>query len=287
MGHLLNRIDHNSRIKKYVEKSKILYLGNIRKSQYDPKKHRLIRSKYGGAYPDTIIESYQDVETVFSEVQKINSNISVLAIGGDHGFAHPNFYTFKGKKGIVVADAHLDASSMTSRISGRMDGFHSGTPFYATLARAGSNVSGENLHYLGVMDSTQFFKSRSTFLKSKGLRTENIHLLEEVRTQYEQGDIDLLIDQVYQRLKDNGIDTIHTSICIDVVNREEAPGRSARNEDGVPSDVVLRLAYKAGENPHVRLFDILETAPPLDQDDKTSKLAANVIVEFLKGHANR
>ncbi|MCX5702574.1 MAG: archaemetzincin family Zn-dependent metalloprotease, partial [Candidatus Omnitrophica bacterium] len=266
IGQLLSALPD---IQEQIKDLKIVYLGDIKVT-------------------DNILDTHLNVKAVIAEVVKINPNITLICIGGDHGFAYPNFYSFDGNKGIVVADAHLEVRSpRDDRKSGRGPGAHSGNHIYFTLTDKRANLSAAHLYYLGINPAAhEHYKRRINFLRRRGFELTNLYSLEELQHK-NQAEIDTLIDNIYHQLQDRGIDTIHTSICIDVVNREEAPGRSARNAEGLPVWMIERLSYKAGQNPSVRLFDIAEVSPPLDKDNKTSKIASKYIVEFLRGFSGR
>ena len=77
------------------------------------------------------------------------------------------------------------------------------------------------------------------------------------------------------------------SIDIDVVAQAFAPGSSAPSPDGLAAEHVLRFAYLAGKNKNVRIFEIMEVNPVYDVDERTSRLAANLVLEFCTGFATR
>lgn len=77
------------------------------------------------------------------------------------------------------------------------------------------------------------------------------------------------------------------SIDIDSVAQAFAPASSAPSPDGLSPSEVFKAAYLAGENSKVCLFEIMEVNPKYDVDSKTSRLAVNIIINFIAGFAKR
>jgi len=66
-----------------------------------------------------------------------------------------------------------------------------------------------------------------------------------------------------------------------------APGSSAPSPDGLFPQDILEIAYTAGTMPQIRLFEIMEVNPLYDEDNRTSRLAVNIILEFMAGYTQR
>ncbi len=77
------------------------------------------------------------------------------------------------------------------------------------------------------------------------------------------------------------------SIDLDGMNGAFAPGVSAANPSGLTPWEAERLAQGAGESKHVRCFDVMELCPAHDQDERTARLAAHLVLRFLHGVARR
>lgn len=75
------------------------------------------------------------------------------------------------------------------------------------------------------------------------------------------------------------------SIDLDGIDGAHAPGVSAPNPCGLAPDVVSALCVEAGASPHVRCFDIMELNPAFDVDHRTARLAAHLLLTFLRGVA--
>lgn len=77
------------------------------------------------------------------------------------------------------------------------------------------------------------------------------------------------------------------SLDMDVFDCAFAPGVSAHNPCGWAPELGERWAYRSGRNPRVRCFDIMELSPPHDQDGRTARLAARMLLAFLRGYSER
>lgn len=79
----------------------------------------------------------------------------------------------------------------------------------------------------------------------------------------------------------NQHDHIILTLCMDVINASEAPGVSAPSSFGLSGKMVRQLIRKIISHPKTISFDICEVNPSLDNDNRTVKLAANLINEVF------
>ncbi len=77
------------------------------------------------------------------------------------------------------------------------------------------------------------------------------------------------------------------SLDMDVIDQAHAPGVSAHNACGWSSQLCESWVLRAGQNPLVRCFDIMELSPPYDRDDRTARIAARMFLSFLRGFSER
>lgn len=77
------------------------------------------------------------------------------------------------------------------------------------------------------------------------------------------------------------------SLDLDVLDASAAPGVSAPNPSGLLPREVETLVRRAGRSPAVRCFDIMELSPPHDHEGRTARLAAHLLLTFLRGVAER
>lgn len=77
------------------------------------------------------------------------------------------------------------------------------------------------------------------------------------------------------------------SLDLDVLDAAHAPGVSAMNPCGLTPQQVARHVHAAGRSPLVRCFDVMELCPAHDEGGRTARVAARMVLEFLRGFAER
>lgn len=77
------------------------------------------------------------------------------------------------------------------------------------------------------------------------------------------------------------------SLDLDVLDQAFAPGVSAPNPMGWSPAQVESWVNRAGSEPAIRLFDMVELSPRWDPDGRTARLAARLLLSFLRGVASR
>ena len=77
------------------------------------------------------------------------------------------------------------------------------------------------------------------------------------------------------------------SLDMDVFDASHAPGVSALNPNGWSPQHAEQWVYEAGRHKQVKCFDIMELSPPHDLDGRTARLAARMLLSFLRGFSER
>ncbi len=81
----------------------------------------------------------------------------------------------------------------------------------------------------------------------------------------------------------DGFQHLFASLDLDVIDAAAAPGVSAMNPAGLTPTQVARMVYHVAQHPRLRCFDIMELCPPHDQQGRTARLAAHLLLTFLQG----
>ena len=84
-----------------------------------------------------------------------------------------------------------------------------------------------------------------------------------------------------------GMEACFVSICLDALDMAQAPGVSAPHPAGLRAQTLADYAEAAGRNPSVCCFDIMELSPPFDEQGRTARLAAYLLLRFLAGLKRR
>ncbi|MFT4060176.1 MAG: formimidoylglutamase [Legionella sp.] len=192
-----------------------------------------------------------------------------IAFGGGHEIAWAHYQGLAPhyhKLGIINFDAHFDIRPYQSGQPG-----NSGTPFSQIALWCEENKRPFDYCCLGIQKSgnTATLFQHAQKLKVRYLTAEKI---------YEQNMAwnFAFLDEFMLNL-----DHIYLTICLDVFAECFAPGVSAPQPLGLtPWQVVPLLKYIMQSGKVVSL-DIAELSPPLDQDQKTARLAALIIAELL------
>ncbi|MBM7702063.1 formimidoylglutamase [Metabacillus iocasae] len=220
-------------------------------------------------HPTDIIGSQSRIyETVSAVTEKYPDSLFVL-LGGDHSVSYPSikgFSTKKGAVGVIQFDAHHDLRNLED------GGPTNGTPF-RSLVESGV-MKGEHLVQIGIRDFSNS-KPYSDFAKEHGVK---VYTMKEVASM----SISSIVKESVACLK-NKVDAIYISVDMDVLDQAFAPGCPAIGPGGMDSATLLEAIMLLGKEEMVQGMDIVEIDPTLDFRDMTSRVAAHVILTFLKG----
>lgn len=192
-----------------------------------------------------------------------------IALGGGHEIAWAHFQGLapKYKKlGIINFDAHFDLRPCLQGQQG-----NSGTPFSQIAGYCEQHQLAFQYCCIGIQKfgNTQSLFSRANELNAKYLCAEQLSIQSFAWQIAFIDDFMLSLDHIY------------LTICLDVFAEYCAPGVSAPQALGLSPWQVLPLLKYIMQSGKVVSIDIAELSPPLDQDQKTARLAALIIAELL------
>lgn len=200
-----------------------------------------------------------------SKVLKKGAKSLVLGGGHEVTFAHYSGIrkAFPDKKiGIINIDAHFDNRQPEDGV-----GASSGTGFWQ-IAQEGQINS---LH-IGIQRNSNTLKLFDTAHQfgMKYILADEV-FFENLPSIYER--INQLLDEV---------DVAYLTICMDVFNASIAPGVSAAAYNGLFTDATFMHFYKhILKNEKLIALDIAEVNPQFDIQDRTARLAASLVNEWL------
>ena len=99
-----------------------------------------------------------------------------------------------------------------------------------------------------------------------------------------QGQLEKCVDFIDRIIDQN--EMIYLSLCLDVFSAAYAPGVSAMQPLGLTPWHVIPLIRQLAASGKVISYDIAELSPRYDIDQRTAKLAANLIYEITHHHIN-
>ncbi|MFL5386131.1 MAG: arginase family protein [Longimicrobiaceae bacterium] len=199
-----------------------------------------------------------------------------LFLGGDHGCtgsvvrglaaARPRL-----RLGLITIDAHLDVREYADESS-----LSSGTPFRRALET--EILAGERVAMIGIR---RFANSR--YYLDWAAR-QRIHLLpvEDLSRQGVFATATAALDAATLNA-----DALYLSIDLDAADAAFAPGVSASGIGGIAAREMIELVSVIAGHPNLIGADLMELSPPYDQDARTAKLAARLLLELLAGRSAR
>lgn len=194
-----------------------------------------------------------------------------LGLGGGHDYGYPDGAGFllacknsKYKPLVINFDAHLDVRPTDQGLS-------SGTPFYRLLTD--KSLPAFDFVEIGLQAQCNS-RSHLDWLHEQGgmaLRFDELNAT---------GDF---TENCLTRLSNHLLQPRPTflSVDIDAFSSAYAPGCSQSWSTGLIPNDFMKLMHILKKRLQVRALGIYEVSPPLDTDDRTSKLAAQILHSFI------
>lgn len=203
----------------------------------------------------------------------VTKNQRLICLGGGHDYSYPDGKLFlehqnHDEKPIIINfDAHLDCRPYTDQVN-------SGTPFYRLL----ENYPGQ-FHFFEIGLQKQCnSKKHFQWAKQKGLKAlwlEDIYHSKE--------DIELTLKSFFAESL-NLKTKVYLSIDMDVFSSAYAPGCSQSWPTGLDPHFVYRAMEMIFHHWDVPQLGIYETSPKYDLDDRTSRLAAKLMHQYIENY---
>lgn len=158
-------------------------------------------------------------------------------------------------------DAHFDVRADTPR--------NSGTPYRQLLD--GGHITPDHFYEIASVPMVNS-KPYHDYLLNAGAHVIDLFAVQS------RG-LSALLDDILQ----TDADAIFWGLDMDVVRVADAPGVSAPNSLGLTGQEFCQVAARAGQDARSRLLEITEVNPTHDIDDRTSRLAAMAVYQFIAG----
>ncbi|MFD1036963.1 formimidoylglutamase [Virgibacillus byunsanensis] len=225
---------------------------------------------YGDIYmdPTDIIGNHQRIFEGLQDVFQTNAVNNWLLLGGDHSISYSAIKAYAQHQtvGVIQFDAHHDLRNVED------GGPTNGTPFRRLLDD--QVIEGENLVQIGIRDFTNA-RAYHDFAKKHGVTVYTMADL-ETRT------VKSIAEQEILKLAEK-VDAIYLSVDMDVLDQAFAPGCPAIGPGGMDSKSLLDSITLAASHQKVTAMDIVEIDPTIDFRNMTSRVAAYVLLSFMKG----
>ncbi|RLZ08223.1 formimidoylglutamase [Acinetobacter sp. 2JN-4] len=204
--------------------------------------------------------------------RSLKQGMKPIVLGGGHEVAFGSFsglfhYIQKhqpdNKIGIINFDAHFDLRE-AERVS-------SGTPFLNAAQL--SSQHDQEFHYLCI-GVAKHSNTKVLFETADRLNCEYIY-----DQQLQPSKIDHLIAKINGFIEK--VDHLYITVDLDVFSASIAPGVSAPAVKGIDLSIFDPLFQAIKETGKIRVFDVAECNPRFDLDNRTSKLAAYIIFNYI------
>lgn len=224
---------------------------------------------------DTSIDLEQRHNTGAQVAKKaLSANKIWIGLGGGHDYAYADgkgfLDQFKRENFplIINFDAHLDVRSTSQGLS-------SGTPFFRLMSEY------DHFEFLQIGIQSQCnSQTHYDWCLERNVKVLTMDEILSSQQSIEEATIQFL--KPYVTLSR----PVYLSIDIDGFASSEAMGCSQSWPTGFTANSFMKVLNYIQENSKVKTLGIYEVSPPLDQDNRTSKLAAQIIHRFIFNEIN-
>jgi len=234
---------------------------------------------YGNLVPtENLNETHRHCRQIAAAI--IATGATLIVLGGGHDFAAPNFSGFvegfplRGGKekrsfGLINVDPHLDVRERENGLP------HSGTPFREILDS--KILKGENLIQFGTR------ANRNARIHYEYCRQKKVTVLPLENLRENAKPITQQFELAMNRLSRQ---VAFPAVTFDMDSCSEAEGVSAAPVLGFTAYELCKMAETAGQTAALRYFEIAEVAPALDNAERSSRIAAEMVFAFLRARAS-
>src|SRR5699024_189974 len=211
------------------------------------------------------VEGTEDLETSQKILGKavselLSHNNFPVILGGGHETVYGHYLgvrdAYKDKRiAVLNIDAHFDL---------RNEEKSSGTMFYEMLSED------DNIDYF-VIGIQPISNTKSLYENAEKFNVK-YWTLDELRN-------DSYLSAIKTALED--YDYVFMTLCMDSIQQSYAPGTSAPAPNGFTAEEIIKTVKYFASLENLSSFDISEVSPPLDIDDRTSSLAALIVITLL------
>ncbi|GAB3792926.1 formimidoylglutamase [Virgibacillus kimchii] len=218
--------------------------------------------------PTDVTGNHVRVEEGLTDIFATKAANYWMILGGDHSISYGSIkaYAQNSTVGIIQFDAHHDLRNIED------GGPTNGTPFRRLLEDG--VIKGNNLVQIGIRDFTNA-PAYEEYAKQHGVSMYTMKDTEEMTlTTILEIEINRLAEQT---------DCIYVSVDMDVLDQAYAPGCPAIGPGGMNAKTLLDGVLYAAKQKKVKAMDIVEIDPTIDFRNMTSRVAAYVMLQFMKG----
>lgn len=200
-----------------------------------------------------------------------------LILGGDHSLVLPSFKAFSKyheNPGLIYIDAHADINTEKTSPTGNVHGM----PVAALMGlcedrlnKIGGDfrLNPKNLVYIAIRDID---KGEEAIIKEKNIKYFSMADIDKYG-------IEKIVEMALAYLKD--ISSTYLSFDIDSMDCDIAPGTGVPVRGGLSYNQARLILSLLGKSHKIKGFELVEVAPTLDDKNKTSEIAKELILAFF------
>lgn len=254
-------------------------------------------------YIETLLPFFADtlVPQLSNRLAQAQNQRFPIIISGDHSNAIGNLAAFMNhhrdqRIGVVWIDAHADLHSVLTTPSGNMHGMPLATALRLDNTDCQINTLDETAadywHKLKSLSSHDgILPSDVFFLGLRSYEPPEAHLITEHQmfaysakgTPIAGGDcqsLDAILDAMIDKLA--GLDAVYVSFDVDALDETLIPATGTPEPDGYQADEVRRIFERILPLDNVKLFEITEFNPTLDNDSDKHRTIFGLLDHALK-----
>ena len=219
-------------------------------------------------------------EELYKVIDEIKRNGEFpLTIGGDHTIAIATaLASIKNEDnlGIIWIDAHGDYNTFETTITGNLHGLPlaavNGLCQKLTTFHQGNYFKHENTVIVGGRDIDDWEMPNLVKDNIKIFSTNDIH----------RYGVKKIMEEAF-KIASNGTNGVHISYDIDVIDPLLAPGVSVPAISGISLNEAYEITDELiNHKDYIKSIDLVEYNPTKDIDDKTKKIAINILEKVIK-----
>jgi len=216
--------------------------------------------------------SIEEATAPISEAVRFSAAVHklTLLVGGNNAVTRPGVLGLGlplDKIGLIALDAHFDMRDTCGGLS-------NGNPVRALMD---DGLPGANIAQIGL---ASFANSRKMHEEAKAAGNLVVTIGEVRRL-----GIALAVDRALDQL--GGCEAIVVDCDIDVIDRSQFPAAPGARPGGMAAHDFFAAVRRLAAEPRVRVIDLTEWDPPLDETDLSALTAARWVAECLAGFEMR
>jgi arginase family enzyme len=193
-----------------------------------------------------------------------------LLVGGNNAVTRPGVHGLGmplDKVGLITLDAHFDMRDTR-------EGLSNGNPVRALIE---DGMPGRNIAQIGLASFANSRKMHEDAVAAGNL----VVTIEEVRRHAIRPVVERALKHVAH------CEVLVIDCDIDVIDRSQFPGAPGARPGGMAAHDFFAAVRRVAADPRVRVIDLTEWDPPLDQTDLSALTAARWVAECLAGFEAR